>query len=415
MSLDTSKYKDMKFATRILHVGQEPDAVTGAVTVPISMASTFAQKSPGVPTGQDSHLSYFEGYEYQRTGNPTRGAFEQALAAAEGAKWCVAFSSGMAATSAIMHTLDKGDHIVSIDDVYGGTQRYFRRVVGPLADIKFDFVDFNTEGELAGALKPEKTKLVWVESPTNPTLKVSDIAKAAEEAHKAGAMLVVDNTFMSPALQNPFELGADIVLHSITKFINGHSDVVMGAVLTNSDEVRAKLRFIQNGIGATPSPFDCYLALRGLKTLHLRMAQHSKNALAIAELLESRTDIVEKVLYPGLPSHPDHATHRKQTKGDGAMITFYVRGGIDAARAFLETVDLFVLAESLGAVESLCESPAIMTHASVPKEMREKLGISDSLIRLSVGVEDIDDLKRDIEKALAAAAAAAGGAGGAGG
>lgn len=364
--------------------------------------------------GKESHLSYYQGYEYQRTGNPTRGAFEQALASAEGGKWCVCFSSGMAATSAVIGLLSRGDKVISIDDVYGGTQRYFRRVVNPSMDIDFDFVDFNEEGALAAACD-EKTKMVWTETPTNPTMKVCDLAAASAAAHAAGALMVVDNTFMSPALQNPFEHGADIVVHSITKFINGHSDVVMGAVITNSDELNERLRFIQNGVGATPSPFDCYLALRGLKTLHLRMARHSENAMVIARLLESRTDIVEKVLYPGLPSHPNHATHKKQTKGDGAMITFYVRGGIEAARTFLETIKLFTLAESLGAVESLAESPAIMTHASVPAEHRAKLGISDSLIRLSVGVEDAGDLADDVSAALDAAKATADGAGGAGG
>lgn len=312
------------------------------------------------------------------------------------------FSSGLAATSAVMHTLVTGDHVVSIDDVYGGTQRYFRKVVNPSMGITFDFADFNTEGELEAAIT-EKTKIVWMETPTNPTLKVSDISKAAEVAHRHGCLLVVDNTFMSPALQSPFDHGADIVVHSITKFINGHSDVVMGAVIVKTDELNDKLRFLQNGMGAVPAPFDCYMAMRGLKTLKIRMAEHSKNGLAIAKLLESRTDVVEKVLYPGLPSHPDHETHLKQTHGPGAMITFYVKGGLEAARRFLETVKVFTLAESLGAVESLAESPAIMTHASVPAETRVKLGISDSLIRLSVGIEDLEDLTADVNAALDAA------------
>ncbi|DBA02904.1 TPA: hypothetical protein N0F65_005931 [Lagenidium giganteum] len=388
------------FGTTAIHAGQHPDAHTGAVAVPISLASTFAQKSPGLVYGKDQPNSFGNGWEYSRTGNPTRGAFERAIAACEKGKHAVAYSSGMAATTAVVHLLKQGDHVISIDDVYGGTQRYFRRTVNPTYGIDFDFVDMSDPAKIEAQIRPN-TKMLWLETPTNPTLKVTDIAAVAEVAKKHKLLLVVDNTFMSPYFQNPLDLGADIVVHSITKYINGHSDVVMGVVITNDDEIYTKLRFIQNGIGAVPSPFDAYMALRGLKTLHVRMATHARNAQAVAEYLEKHPQ-VEKVYYPGLPSHPQHAIAKKQTSGYGGMVTFYVKGGLEKARSFLENVKVFTLAESLGAVESLAESPAIMTHASVPKEHRELLGISDNLVRLSVGIEGLPDIIADLEQALAA-------------
>jgi len=355
----------------------------------------------------------------------------------------VAFSSGSAATSAVVHLLKAGSHVISIDDVYGGTQRYFRRLVAEHSTISFSFVDLATDGELEKALKPN-TKLIWMETPTNPTLKIADIRKVAAIAKANGIMLVVDNTFMSAYFQRPLELGADMVVNSVTKFVNGHSDVVMGFVATRSREIWEGLRFVQNGVGAVPSPFDCYLALRGLKTLHVRMERHAQNAMKVARFLEAH-DTVERVLYPGLPSHPQHEVAKKQMDGFGAMVTFYVKGGLEGARVFLENVHIFTLAESLGAVESLAESPyvvhiarlrfvwsfsacvvlfrvlmfvwlgcydvilrhlsAIMTHASVPKEHREALGIDDNLVRLSVGIEHIDDIIEDLTTALKAVAA----------
>jgi len=401
------------FATNAIHVGSSPDAVTGAVAPPVSLATTFAQRSPGEPSGVGSALSYGRGFEYSRTNNPTRASFELAMAAADGAAHCLAFASGLAATVTVLHTVKAGDHVVCIDDVYGGTQRYFRRVLGPTAGVEFTFADLSVPGELARALRPS-TRLVWLETPTNPTLKVSDIAACAAAAHAAGALLVVDNTFASPFFQRPLALGADISLTSTTKYIGGHSDVVGGALALNDGELAARLRFLQNSLGGVPAPFDCFLALRGLKTLHLRMERHAANAAAVAAALQ-RHAAVERVLYPGLPSHPQHALAAAQTSGAGGMVTFYVRGGLPAARAFLEALRVFTCAESLGAVESLAESPAIMTHASVPPEVRAQLGISDALVRLSVGCEDekdiLQDLHQALDKAAAAAAAAAGGGG----
>lgn len=388
------------FGTKAIHAGQEPNPHTGAVTVPISVATTFAQASPGVKMGLDHADSFGNGWEYSRTGNPTRGAFERALAAAENGKYACCYSSGMAATTAVIHLLATGDHVLSIDDVYGGTQRYFRKTVTPTYGITFDFVDFNNLDLVESSITP-KTRMLWIESPTNPTLKVSDIGAIAAIAKKHKLILVVDNTFMSPYFQNPLDHGADVVVHSITKYINGHSDVVMGVVVTKDADIQTKLKFVQNGIGAVPSPFDCYLALRGLKTLHVRMAKHEVNAMAVAEFLEEHP-LVEKVLYPGLPSHPQHEIAKKQTHGFGGMVTFYVKGGLKEAKGVLENFKLFTLAESLGAVESLAESPAIMTHASVAPEIREKLGISDTLIRLSVGIEGLPDLIADLDQALTA-------------
>lgn len=384
----TSNASTWGFGTRAILAGQEPDPTTGAVVVPISLATTFLQDSPGV----------HKGFEYSRTDNPTRRAFEANVAACENARYGIGFASGSAATMTILHMLKAGDHVAAMDDCYGGTYRYFTKIATPMG-LNFSFADFSQEGEVEKILT-DKTKLIWMESPTNPTLKLTDIRKVAEVAKKRNILLVVDNTFMSPYFQNPLDLGADIVVHSVTKYLNGHSDVVMGMVLTNSDEIKTRLRFLQNGIGAVPSPFDCFLAMRGMKTLHLRMREHAKNALHIAQFLESHPK-VEKVIYPGLPSHPQHELAKAQMKGFGGMVTFYVKGELEQAKQFLENLHIFHLAESLGSVESLVDFPPIMTHAAVPKEEREKLGISDTLVRLSVGVEDLDDLVRDLENALA--------------
>eukprot|EP01006_Ploeotia_vitrea_P036271 TRINITY_DN66002_c3_g1_i1.p2 TRINITY_DN66002_c3_g1~~TRINITY_DN66002_c3_g1_i1.p2 ORF type:complete len:398 (-),score=262.35 TRINITY_DN66002_c3_g1_i1:1802-2995(-) len=385
-----SFYTDGGFATRAIHAGQKPDVVTGAVAVPISLATTFVQPSPGQHTG----------YEYSRSGNPTRKAFEDCVASLENAKYGLAFASGSAATASIINMLKTGDHVVTGDDVYGGTNRFFNKVATPTNGMSFSFVDLTVDGELEKALT-EKTRLVWLETPTNPTLKIVDIEKAAAAAHayNKDIIVVVDNTFASPALQNPLTLGADMVVHSVTKYINGHSDVVMGVVVTSDDKLRERLAFIQNSIGAVPAPFDCYLAMRGLKTLPLRMKAHSENATAVAQFL-AKHEKVDKVIYPGLESHPQHAIARKQMRLFGGMVTVYLKGGIKESRQFLEGLHLIRLAESLGSVESLAEHPAIMTHAAVPPEQRKQLGISDSLVRLSVGVEDINDLIKDLTFAL---------------
>lgn len=389
------------FATLVVHAGCEPDPQTGAVVPPISLATTFAQHGLGKLSGVDCANSYGKGFEYSRTGNPTRIAFERAMGAVEHGAHGIAFASGLAATNAIIQCLASGDHVVCIDDVYGGTQRLFRRIVSPGSNLSFTFTDMTDPESVRQAITPQ-TALVWVESPTNPTLKISDIRAIADIVRSQGRSniwLVVDNTFMSPYLQNPLDLGAHIVLHSVTKYIGGHSDVVMGVVVTNDAEINTKLRFVQNGAGAVPSPFDCFLAHRGLRTLHVRMDACQRNAMSIAQFLEVQ-DTVERVIYPGLPSHPNHEIARRQASGFGGMITFFVRGGIEEASIFLAALRLFTLAESLGAVESLAESPAVMTHASVPAEQRAELGISDNLIRLSIGIEHVDDLIADLAQAL---------------
>ena len=391
------------FATLAVHVGSEPDAVTGAVCVPISLATTFAQPQLGQLMGKEDANSWGRGYEYSRTGNPTRGAFERALAAVEHANYGIAFASGLSATATLMHTLKTGDHVVCIDDVYGGTQRIFRQVVAPNSGVDFTFIDMAEPAAVVAALTPT-TRMIWIETPTNPTLKVTDI-RAVTEAVRAGGRpdvwVVVDNTFMSPYLQQPLDLGATVVLHSVTKYIGGHSDVVMGAMAINDEEVFKRIKYLQNAVGSVPSPFDCYLALRGLKTLHVRMDAAQRNAMAIALFLQTHPN-VDSVTYPGLPSHPQHAVAAAQASGFGAMITFFVKGGLDEASKFLAALKLFTLAESLGAVESLAESPAVMTHASVPADIRKQLGISDNLVRLSIGIEHVDDLLADLDLALKA-------------
>lgn len=377
------------FATAAIHAGQPPDSFSGAVITPISLSSTFAQESPGKP---------HNGYEYSRTNNPTRNAYEQCVAACEGGKHGLAFASGSSATTTILAMFSPGDHIVTIDDVYGGTNRFFRKISSIASGISYTFVDMTKDGELEAAFT-EKTKMVWVESPTNPMLKIVDIAKVAKITHSHNCILVVDNTFLSPFFQRPLSLGADIVVHSVSKYINGHTDVVGGVIVTSDDKLGQKLRFLQNGMGAIPSPFDCFLAMRGLKTLALRMKEHERNAMAVAKFLEKHPK-VEKVIYPGLPSHPGHEIAKKQQTGFGGMITILLKGGLEQSRQFLETLKIFAVAESLGGVDSLAEHPAIMTHASVAPEERAKLGILDNLCRLSIGLEDTDDIINDLTNGL---------------
>ncbi|XP_038601870.1 cystathionine gamma-lyase [Tachyglossus aculeatus] len=380
------------FATEAIHAGQAPEQWRSqAVVPPICLATTFKQLAPG------QHL----GFEYSRSGNPTRNCLEKAVAALDGAKYSLAFASGLAATVNITHLLKTGDQIICMDDVYGGTNRYFRRIAVEMG-LKLSFVDCSKLNLLEAAIRPE-TKLVWIETPTNPNLKVIDIEACAQIVHKHGdIILVVDNTFMSAYFQRPLALGADICMYSATKYMNGHSDVVMGLVSVNSEDLYQRLQFLQNSLGAVPSPFDCYLCNRGLKTLQIRMKQHFQNGLAVAKYLESDPR-VEKVIFPGLPSHPQHELVKRQCTGCPGMITFYIKGNLQHAETFLKNLKLFSLAESLGGYESLAELPAIMTHASVPKEDRDALGISETLIRLSVGLEDSEDLLEDLDQALKAA------------
>jgi cystathionine beta-lyase/cystathionine gamma-synthase len=387
----TSAHASAKIDTLAIHAGQQPDPTSGAVMQPIVLSSTFAQEGPG------KH----KGYEYSRSGNPTRDALERCLAALEGAKHGMAFASGCAATTCLLHLLRPGDHAVVGDDVYGGTFRIFDKVMKPMG-LGFTSVDMVSVDRVREAIRPE-TKLVWLETPSNPMLKIFDIAAIAQLAHQAGAVLVVDNTFATPILQRPMELGADVVVHSTTKYINGHSDAVGGFVCTTDDALHERIRFLQNAMGGIPSPFDSYLVLRGTKTLPVRMRRHCASAQKLADQLEKHAQ-VERVIYPGLSSHPGHALASKQMRGFGGMISFDLKGGLAASRAFLEAVRVFVCAESLGGVESLAEHPAIMTHASIPAEMRRTLGIGDGLIRLSVGLEDEDDLWEDLARGFSAAA-----------
>jgi cystathionine gamma-lyase len=378
------------FGTRAIHAGQRPDPTTGAVMTPVYLTSTYVQASPGV----------HKGYEYSRTHNPTRDALQGCLAALEGAEHALAFASGLAATDALLHLLDAGDHVLASDDVYGGTFRIFDKVFRRHG-LEFSWVDMSDPAHVARGLR-KNTKLVWIESPTNPMLKIVDLAAVARLARAAGARTVVDNTFATPFFQRPLEHGIDVVAHSTTKYLNGHSDVVGGAVMTSDAALFERIKFLQNAVGGVPGPMDAFLVLRGLKTLHVRMERHAQNALAVARFLEGHPQ-VENVTYPGLASHPQHALAKAQMTGFGGMLTFVLRGGLPAARAFLENVRLFACAESLGGVESLIEHPAIMTHASVPKETREALGIADGFIRVSCGIEDLADLVADLERGFAAA------------
>jgi cystathionine gamma-lyase len=380
----------MRFNTLAIHAGQQPDPTTGAIITPVYLTSTYVQAGPG------EH----KGYEYSRTKNPTRQALEDCLAALEGAKYGAAFSSGCAAADAIMHLLDAGDHVVCSDDVYGGTFRLFDKVF-KRQGLHFSFVDLSNSANLESAITP-KTKAVWLESPTNPMLKLIDLARVAEVAKKRGLFSVCDNTFMSPYFQRPIELGVDVVVHSTTKYLNGHSDCVGGFACTSNKNLADRIYFLQNAIGGVASPMDSFLVLRGVKTLGIRMQRHAENAGKVVEFLAAHPKVL-KVTYPGLSSHPQHGLAKRQMSGFGGMATFEIRGGLESARAFLKAVKIFACAESLGGVESLIEHPAIMTHASVPKETREKLGIADGFIRLSVGIEEAQDLIDDLAQALKAA------------
>jgi cystathionine gamma-lyase len=382
---------NMKFSTKVIHAGQAVDPSTGAVMPPIYTSSTYAQKSPGV----------HQGFEYSRSHNPTRFAYERSVAALESGQAGFAFSSGLAASSTIIDMLNAGDHVVAMNDLYGGTYRLFDKVKKRTANLEFSFVNLTNAENLTTAIKPN-TKMLWVETPTNPLLKLVDLAALAKIAKQHNIICVADNTFASPYNQRPLELGFDIVMHSATKYLGGHSDVVGGVVVVGDNkELEEEMRFLQNSIGSVAGPFDSYLCLRGIKTLSLRMQRHGENALALAQWLEQQ-DKVEKVIYPGLPSHPQHELAKRQMKTFGGMITILLKGGEEGSRRFLENCSVFTLAESLGGVESLIEHPAIMTHASIPLELREKHGIFDNLVRLSVGVEDVADLQADLETALAA-------------
>lgn len=379
------------FGTRAVHAGQRPDPVTGAVMTPVYYTSTYAQEAPGV----------HKGFEYSRTHNLTRFALEANLAALEGGAHGFAFASGLAATSTVLQLFDAGTHVVACDDMYGGTFRLFDKVYRRLG-FDFSYVDPVAGAAAVDAAIRPTTKMVWVETPTNPMLKLVDLAAVADVCKRRGVLLAVDNTFMTPYNQRPLALGADLVVHSTTKYLNGHSDVVGGAVVVDTDELRQRLAFLQNAVGAVPSPMDSFLVMRGTKTLHVRMQRHEDNARAIAAYL-ARHPQVDKVIYPGLESHPQHALARTQARGFGGMISFVLKGGLDESRRFLSACRLFALAESLGGVESLIEHPAIMTHASVPADRRAQLGIVDGFIRLSVGIEDEADLRGDLDRAFAAA------------
>jgi cystathionine gamma-lyase len=379
------------FGTRAIHAGQSPDQTTGAVMTPIYYTSTYAQTAPGV----------HKGFEYSRTHNLTRFALEANLASLEGGTAGLCFASGLAATSTLLQLFDTGAHIIAADDLYGGTFRLFDKVYRRFG-FEFTYVDpIAGPAAIEAAIRPT-TKLVWVESPTNPMLKIVDIAAVAAICQKHKILFAVDNTFMTPYFQRPLELGADIVAHSLTKYLNGHSDVVGGALIVRDNELRDRLAFLQNAAGAVPSPMDSFMVMRGTKTLHVRMDRHEANARAIAQWLHRHSQ-VEKVIYPGLESHPQHALAKSQQRGYGAMISFVLKGGLDEARRFLSACQIFTLAESLGGVESLIEHPAIMTHASVPLDRRNALGIVDGFIRLSIGIEDESDLKADLERAFHAA------------
>jgi len=380
----------MKFATRAIHVGQDADTATGATIVPIYQTSTYTQQAPG------EH----KGYEYSRTGNPTRAALEECMAALEGADHGLAFASGLAATTAVMSLLSPGDHVVAGDDLYGGTYRLFDKVLREGNRIDFDYVDSTDTASVEEALRPE-TKMLWIETPTNPMLTLSDIRKLSEMAHKRGAVVAVDNTFASPYFQRPLELGADIVVHSTTKYMGGHSDVIGGAVMTSDEGFRERISFYQNAAGGVPGPFDSWIVLRGLKTLAVRMRQHEENALAIAGFLEDHPQVAT-VNYPGLLSHPQHELAKRQMSGFSGMVSFTLKGGAEAAYAAVQKTKLFSFAESLGGVESLITHPATMTHAAIPKEQREARGVTDGLLRLSVGIEDAQDLISDLDQAISA-------------
>ena len=393
--MNSNSANRLAFSTRVIHAGQSPDPSTGAVMMPIYATSTFVQESPGV----------HKGYEYARSQNPTRMAFERCIADLESGTAGFAFASGLAGISTLLETLDAGAHVVASDDLYGGSFRLFERVRKRSAGLRIDYVDLADMDALTAAVKPE-TKLIWIETPTNPMLKLSDLEAIARFAKERGIWTVADNTFASPWVQRPIELGIDAVVHSTTKYLNGHSDMVGGTVVVGENtELRDQMKFLQNAVGAISGPFDSFLALRGLKTLALRMERHCGNALELARWLETRPE-VKRVIYPGLESHPQHALARRQMHGFGGIVTVELNAGLAETKRMLERTQLFALAESLGGVESLIEHPAIMTHATIPPDQRQALGISDGLIRLSVGVEDVKDLRADLETALKAVSAA---------
>jgi cystathionine gamma-lyase len=384
----TKNISKQGLGTRAIHAGQSPDPSTGAIMTPIYATSTYVQSSPG------KH----QGYEYSRTQNPTRMAYERCVADLEGGVAGFAFASGLAAAATVLDLLDSGSHVIAMDDLYGGTYRLFEKVRRRSAGLDFSFLDLNDTVAMKAALKPN-TRMIWVETPTNPMLKLVDLARIAAFAKKHGLLMVVDNTFCSPLVQRPLEFGEGLVLHSATKYLNGHSDMVGGIVVASTEELAERMGFLQNSVGAVAGPFDAFLAMRGLKTLHLRMKAHCAHALELAQWLEKHPAI-ERVIYPGLKSHPQHALAKRQMHGFGGIITIEIKGGLKKARRMLERCELFALAESLGGVESLIEHPAIMTHASVPAAIRKRLGITDGLIRLSVGVEDLADLRLELEHAL---------------
>ena len=375
----------MRFSTRAIHEGQEPDPSTGSVTTPVYFVSTFQQPGPGK-----------EGkYVYSRTANPTRTALETCLASLEEGRYGLAFSSGMAATTTILMLLKKGDHVIAGDDIYGGTYRLFEQVLRNYG-LQFTYVNPQDPANVEKAVR-KNTRLIWIETPTNPLMRIVDIRKISRISGKAKALLVVDNTFMSPYLQNPLRHGADIVMHSTTKYLGGHSDLVGGATITSDSKIQDRLRFLQNAVGAVPGPMDCFLLLRGIKTLSIRMERHTQNAMAIYEYLAKQPK-VDQVFYPGQPDHAQRQTIKHQMRGAGGMLSFHLKGGFSSCKKFLKPLRVFTVAESLGGVESLIEHPASMTHSSVPKERRAELGVADSLIRVSVGIEDIEDLVSDLDR-----------------
>ena len=379
-----------KFSTRAIHAGQSPEPSTGAIMTPIYASSTFVQDSPGI----------HKGYEYARTGNPTRKAYEMCMADLEGGCNAYAFASGLAAADTVLSLLNSGDEILAMDDLYGGSRRLFDNVRKRTSNLKFSYADLSMTENL-DKLITDNIKMIWIETPTNPMLKIVDLKHIAAIAKEKNILTVADNTFCSPFIQRPIEHGFDVVIHSATKFINGHSDIIGGVVVCSNKKIAENIAYLQNSVGAVQGPFDSFLALRGLKTLPLRMERHCNNAMQIAIYLENN-NLVEEVFYPGLESHPGHLIAKKQMQGFGGIVTCVVKGGLKASRRFLETCQIFQLAESLGGVESLIEHPAIMTHAALKESVRKELGINDGLVRLSVGIEDIDDLISDIERALEA-------------
>ena len=378
------------FDTRAIHAGQDPDPTTGAIMTPIYTSSTYVQESPGV----------HKGYDYSRSINPTRKALEACIADLEGSSYGYAFSSGMAACSTVLEVLNSGDHVIAMDDLYGGTYRLFEDVRKRSAGLEFTFSDLSDFSTVESSIR-NNTKMIWVETPTNPLLKIVDLKKIAKFAKENNLISVCDNTFCSPYIQNPLELGFDIVVHSATKYLNGHSDLIGGIVVCSNHktELADQILYLQNAIGSIMNPFDSFLLLRSLKTLAVRMERHCENTMQIASFLDSH-EAIEKVIYPGLQSHPQHDLAKKQMKRYGGMLTLILKGGLDSARLFLERTEIFSLAESLGGVESLIEHPAIMTHASIPPDVREEIGITDGLVRLSVGIESLDDLIQDLKVAL---------------